>query len=1047
MGGPTIVMTNKITLDQAGSESRFNLASLLDVDEDDFPNDSPLQYGRHDCKYYDPDQFHSEVAGIHNPMSFFHLNCRGLSSNWESFRSLICDLHQDDFEFGFIGVSELFRCELDTRVSLPGYHDILTRTRTDDSRGGVGLFVKEHIHFKVREDLSIFIPHVFESIFIEFDSQNVNPSIVGVIYRPNTPPRADVDIFASTMSDICDIINREKKYCVIMGDMNIDLLKFGTHGKTNDYLDNLFSRGYLPLITKPTRLSNVATLIDHIYTNKLSNSIKSGIIITDLADHFGTYCIFAGVNIKRDQCVSKSRSFSPQNMSMFKQLLQGVDFNHILNITCPNEAYNTFISLYKDLFDMAFPLRDVKVHKKYIKREPWITRGLLVSSNIKMKLFRKKITKPTITNLEKYKTYNTMFNKLKRILKKVYFTKLLEDNKDNIKNTWTILKSAISKQQKKSGLTETFCINNESVSDRKKQVEYFNKYFSSIGNNISETVPQSPKHFSEYIPDNLNNSMFLEPINSLYVERIVRKMKPKSSSGHDDVSSKIIIHSIECIGEPIAHIINRSFITGIVPDKLKIAKVVPIFKAGDPQLINNYRPISLLPVFSKIIERAMYDKVVHFLNVNNILYLHQYGFRAKHSTIHPILHLLKYCSDVNNTTPSENTVAIFCDLSKAFDVLDHKILLYKLYRYGIRGTVYEWFKNYLTDRRQYVEIEYAKSSYRHTTCGVPQGSILGPLLYLLYVNDIHKSSSTDNIVTFADDTTLYLSDKNIVCLYRRANVAINKLYDWFCANKLLLNATKTKYIVIRPQHKQLNFDGLNITLRGNSLTQVGTHFQEKSTKFLGIHIDENLTWKHHIINVNKKLSRALFAIKQAKHFLPINCLKILYFSLIHPHLIYGIESWGNASSTTLKKTMLLQKRAVRIINNASYNSHTEPLFKKSGILKFPDLFELQVSIFMYKYENNICPKSFQNMFSFNYEMQTVVLTRQSHLMHIGHSKSKFCDNLPSFSFPRIRNKWMSVVPATVSLASFKIKLRSLLLDTYLSVVKCSNSYCRDCKRN
>ena len=145
--------------------------------------------------------------------------------------------------------------------------------------------------------------------------------------------------------------------------------------------------------------------------------------------------------------------------------------------------------------------------------------------------------------------------------------------------------------------------------------------------------------------------------------------------------------------------------------------------------------------------------------------------------------------------------------------------------------------------------------------------------------------------------------------------------------------------------------------------------------------------------------------------------------------------------------MLLQKRAVRIINNASYNSHTEPLFKKSGILKFPDLFELQVSIFMYKYENNICPKSFQNMFSFNYEMQTVVLTRQSHLMHIGHSKSKFCDNLPSFSFPRIRNKWMSVVPATVSLASFKIKLRSLLLDTYLSVVKCSNSYCRDCKRN
>ena len=223
----------------------------------------------------------------------FHLNCRSVSSNWESFCDLLCDLHQEDkFSFDVVGMSEVYRCERDSRLALPGYHNLITRCRDDDGRGGVGLSIKESINFKVRHDLSVFIPHVFESLFVEINMNSNMKSIVGIIYRPNTQPRADVDIFSSTLFDLMAIINLEKKKCVMMGDLNIDLIKFKLHDKTYEYIENIFAHGYMPMIHRPTRLTHSsATLIDHIYTNDIAHPTSSGIIITDVADHFGVFHI------------------------------------------------------------------------------------------------------------------------------------------------------------------------------------------------------------------------------------------------------------------------------------------------------------------------------------------------------------------------------------------------------------------------------------------------------------------------------------------------------------------------------------------------------------------------------------------------------------------------------------------------------------------------------------------------------------------------------------------------------------------------------------
>jgi hypothetical protein len=285
------------------------------------------------------------------------------------------------------------------------------------------------------------------------------------------------------------------------------------------------------------------------------------------------------------------------------------------------------------------------------------------------------------------------------------------------------------------------------------------------------------------------------------------------------------------------------------------------------------------------------------------------------------MHLLSHCANASSKPEQEFTLAVLCDLSKAFDVINHEILLEKLKIYGIRGIVNDWFKSYLSERSQFVEIDNIKSQKLSIKCGVPQGSTLGPLLYLIYVNDIGRSGKA-NILSFADDTTLYLSGTDLNKLYGDANKQINNLFEWFCSNKLSLNAKKTKYIVIRPKYLRGDLGKFTILINDIALDRIGNDCKEKSVKFLGINLDENLTWKYHVTQVNKKVSSALFSIKQVKHVLPIECLKTLYYSLINSHFSYGILAWGNADKTTLKRSIMLQKSAIRVINRKSYNSHT-----------------------------------------------------------------------------------------------------------------------------
>jgi hypothetical protein len=349
----------------------------------------------------------------------------------------------------------------------------------------------------------------------------------------------------------------------------------------------------------------------------------------------------------------------------------------------------------------------------------------------------------------------------------------------------------------------------------------------------------------------------------------------------------------------------------------------------------------------------------------------------------------------------------------------------------------------MSERTQFVDIENTKSTMQPIVCGVPQGSILGPLLYLIYVNDIYKSTEA-NILSFADDTSLYLSHHNIEHVFNNANLEINNLFEWFCSNKLSLNAKKTKFIVFRDQYSHYNTNN-TVEINGIPLSQIGQVFAEKSTKFLGLIIDEFLSWKYHLSYINNKISRSLYQIKQIKNTLPTDSLKTLYFAMIHPYILYGILAWGNVTPSAMKRTWTLQKRAVRYINNTAYNSHTDPLFRKSNILKISDQFIYEVSLFMHDYTMNKLPLSFTNVFKYNHEIQRNYETRQSAELHIKRCDSNYAMKLPLYNFPVLWNNLIRNIDITQSKSLLKKTIKNTMISEYSANVSCNNPYCSSCK--
>ena len=487
---------------------------------------------------------------------------------------------------------------------------------------------------------------------------------------------------------------------------------------------------------------------------------------------------------------------------------------------------------------------------------------------------------------------------------------------------------------------------NNVVTDRHMIAEMFNNFFANIGKDLACPIPNVVMSPLEYLKTPICNSFFISPTTAEEIEAEITKLKSSKATGPFSIPVTILKILKTVLSKPLEVLFNASFETGIVPDNFKLANIIPVFKKGSQTCLSNYRPISLLSVFNTLLEKltCMCNRSVDFLEKKKVFFDNQFGFRAEHSTDHAILSIVDKIQRAIDER--DFSCGIFLDFRKAFDTINHEILFKKLEFYGIRGIANQWFSSYLSNRLQTVTVNGVTSNSVNISCGVPQGSVLGPILFLLYINDFHHCSKVFDFHLFADDTNLFCKHKNLTSLQASINNELSNVNSWLCANKLSLNIEKNSFVIFHPPQRKVTFN-FHLTFNGKQPQQ------DSCIKYLGILMDTNLSWKPQIACIVKKIQISVGILSKLRHYLNIDILTNLYYSLIHPFLTCGIIIWGNTYSTTLQPLYILQKKAVRIMTFSSIDEHSTPLFRLLVIMKFSDLVTLHVALFMHKFHNKL----------------------------------------------------------------------------------------------
>lgn len=1042
--------------------SNFTFTNLLrgESGSDEVIQDSPYEDIELNCNYYSEDELKKQFADNSN-LSMMSFNIQGLGSKFDQLNEMLTSLKQSKITFDIIALQECFSVPSPELFRIDNYHIPLIKNRKVFQRGGVGFLINDCLKFKELPELSVFIEKVIETVFIEVELQNKTKIIVGSIYRPpsvhgNLTATQQLDQFSESLESIINKVSATNKKSFFLGDFNLDLIKFNEHRPTNDFIDIFFSAGFIQLINHPTRVfGSSATLIDQIWTNCTNSAINSGIISCYISDHFPVFSFLDSKKPKQSPKELKIRDFNPNIITNFKSALSNLSFNDVYSENCAQTSYDNFHNIFFDLFNLYFPIKTVKFDKNYHRIEPWVTPGILASRRQKLKLSKILAKTPSNENKVNFRNYKNMYNKVIRRAKKDYFTKKIQDNQFDMKQTWDILRKATGQKKDRSSNIDQLLCNNRLISDSRGIANTLNTHFCSIASTINESILPTDRPPDNFNSPSIDNVFSLTSTSEIEIVSIFKAMKTKNSTDYQDLSSNFLSKCIDIIASPLKHIFNLSFQQGIVQNQLKIAKVVPIFKkGGSSENVNDYRPISLLSTFSKILEKLVSNRVVSFLQENNIIDKYQFGFQASNSTVHPMIHLLNKVSNALNQ--NHYTIAIFCDLQKAFDLVPHDVLLMKLRKIGFGDGAVEWFASYLSNRKQYVNANGVNSDLGLISSGVPQGSILGPILFLIFFNDLPQCTLLQ-LLLFADDTTILASGPDINDLVDFVNAELRKISIWFRSNKMALHPKKTQFTVFYSNESQIPWDDINIYFDNNDpnsdifdetlinkLSYVNSTSETPAIKFLGVYFDPTLNFKYHIQQINKKLSKALFSLRRLKNFLPLKALKALYYSLFHSHLLYALPIYSSATNCALKCLITKQKAAIRIISGANYNAHTGNLFKNLNIMPFNTLISYFKIKLMFEFKHNLLPRSFAGVWSSNNEFERNADLRNSLDFRIPLGRTNLLQRLPLYSLPNEWNKLNSAeIKEISSLVSFKSKLKQYLMNN-LQILPCNRLLCPAC---
>lgn len=975
-------------------------------------------------RYYSPHSF--EVMknnltkyDIKHSFSIFHNNLRSLNRNLENLQSHL--LEELDFHFDVIGVTETKITNSNSEgliPSIPGYN--FEYVPTPLSAGGVGMFIDASLDYVILEKTSTT---AYQALWIEISFTNKKHIVCGIIYRQHNSPEQFQNYFTDTVEKF---ISSGKTLC-LMGDINIDLLK-STHCQyAHDFLSTLLSCYLIPTIDKPTRVHrSSATLIDNIFVNNPEQVSLSGNIISDISDHFSQFCLIKSTKASNILKKKKVRDFSNFSAESFRDDVCQVSWNTLIE-NGGNDVDKLFSSFYNKLNKIVnkhAPMKVLSQRKAKQLSTPWITRGIKASIKVKNRLF-------ATGDNTRYKLYRNKICSLIRLSKRNYYFDYFNDSIANMKKTWEGINTLLHRKTKPSKCLSAVkdpAKNNNVIRDPSCIPDIFNKHFASVGNNLASKLPSMQYSYVDFLAKSKSpqSSFYFRPVTASEVETEILSIPNKKTYGLYSCPTLLLKYVSDIVSLPLASLLNVSVSQGVYPAKLKLSKIVPVFKSGDELDANNYRPISLLSNFNRIFEKLMYSKMISFIEERELLYQAQYGFRKSHSTQHAILDIINTIQ--TNMDKRLFSCGIFIDLKKAFDTVNHGILLNKLEHYGFRGIINDWFSSYLNNRTQTTELKCHISNKAAITCGVPQGSVLGPLLFLLYANDIQYSSDKFNFYLFADDTNILYADKDIKSLETLVNCELRKVCNWLTANRLTLNINKSNYVIFRPYQKRLALKP-KIVVYDNVLSKSVNLECKDYVKYLGVLIDCSLSWKFHIEHIVVKISRLVGIIAKLRHFVPRNTLLRIYQSLILPYISYGLTAWGLASKSYLTKILVLQKRALRFIFSAERCEHAVPLFIHADILPLNFLYFKSVCCLMHDVQNRKVPNNILNLFSDTASIHSYN-TRSSSANKFYIKKSRL--EIQKRAFSRVGAKIWNEMPASLRelpKKHFQAKLHSFLLDT------------------